>query len=54
MNVEINSNGNTISAPVVDCCPGCNSDHIDVTPNIFESLNIPKSEGVADVSFFLG
>ncbi|TIA89528.1 hypothetical protein E3P99_02006 [Wallemia hederae] len=49
--VEINSNGNTVSAPVVDCCPGCDGNHIDVTPNIFDSLDIALSEGVAPVAF---
>ncbi|TIC69400.1 hypothetical protein E3Q02_00831 [Wallemia mellicola] len=52
-NVEITSNGNTVSAPVVDCCPSCEENHIDLLPKVFESLGISQSEGVAQVSFTL-
>ncbi|EOR01724.1 hypothetical protein E3P92_00729 [Wallemia ichthyophaga] len=50
-NVQIESNGQTVSAPVVDCCPSCESNHIDLLPKVFESLGISQSEGVAPVTF---
>ncbi|KAF3061591.1 Papain inhibitor [Daldinia childiae] len=36
--ININYNGKTVSATVVDKCPGCAGDSIDVSPSVFEQL----------------
>ncbi|KAI8956441.1 RlpA-like double-psi beta-barrel-protein domain-containing protein-containing protein [Daldinia sp. FL1419] len=36
--VSISYNGKTASATVVDKCPGCAGDSIDVSPSVFEQL----------------
>ncbi|KAK8112187.1 RlpA-like double-psi beta-barrel-protein domain-containing protein-containing protein [Apiospora kogelbergensis] len=36
--IVINYGGKTATATVVDKCPGCSADSIDVSPSIFQSL----------------
>ncbi|KAK8035234.1 RlpA-like double-psi beta-barrel-protein domain-containing protein-containing protein [Apiospora rasikravindrae] len=36
--IVINYGGKTATATVVDKCPGCNTDSIDVSPSVFQSL----------------
>ncbi|KAI1382648.1 RlpA-like double-psi beta-barrel-protein domain-containing protein-containing protein [Hypoxylon trugodes] len=37
-NINIHYNGQTASAKVVDTCPGCGGDGIDVSPTVFKEL----------------
>ncbi|KAI1850673.1 hypothetical protein JX265_004384 [Neoarthrinium moseri] len=36
--ITITAKGKTASATVVDKCPGCSEDSIDVSPSVFEKL----------------
>lgn len=42
--------GNTITAMIVDECPGCGTNHLDLLPDAFSSLADP-STGVIDVTW---
>lgn len=42
--------GNSITAMIVDECPGCGQNHLDLFPDAFSEL-APQSEGVINVSW---
>ncbi|OCH93981.1 barwin-like endoglucanase [Obba rivulosa] len=43
--IQIEWQGNTVTATVEDLCPGCDSTSVDLTPTAFEAL-APTSVGV--------
>ena len=43
-------NGNTEDATIVDTCPGCTEDSIDVSPAVFEAL-APLGDGRVTVNW---
>ncbi|EMD32261.1 expansin-like protein [Gelatoporia subvermispora B] len=43
--IQIQWQGNTVTATVEDLCPGCDSTSVDLTPTAFEAL-APTSVGV--------
>ncbi|KAH9885938.1 RlpA-like double-psi beta-barrel-protein domain-containing protein-containing protein [Xylariomycetidae sp. FL2044] len=45
--ITIQANGKTTAAQVVDLCPGCPSDGLDVSPAIFDDI-APLDQGVVD------
>jgi expansin len=50
--VKVSSGGKTVTAMIVDQCPGCGSNHLDLFPDAFSSLANP-SAGIIDVSWTL-
>ncbi|KAI2618019.1 RlpA-like double-psi beta-barrel-protein domain-containing protein-containing protein [Hypomontagnella submonticulosa] len=48
--INIHYNGKTASATVVDKCPGCGGDSIDVSPSVFQTL-APLSAGRVQVTW---
>ncbi|KAI1373955.1 RlpA-like double-psi beta-barrel-protein domain-containing protein-containing protein [Hypoxylon crocopeplum] len=48
--INIHYDGKTVSAKVVDKCPGCTSNGIDVSPKVFEELADP-AEGRVSVTW---
>ncbi|KIY64552.1 hypothetical protein CYLTODRAFT_425109 [Cylindrobasidium torrendii FP15055 ss-10] len=49
--VKIEYNGEVTEAVVVDLCPGCANDNIDVTPAVFEHY-ASKDKGVINVNWW--
>ncbi|GAB7365038.1 hypothetical protein MBLNU230_g5819t1 [Neophaeotheca triangularis] len=43
-------NGNAITAMIVDQCPGCGTNHLDLFQDAFEEL-APAQEGIIDISW---
>ncbi|KAK0936889.1 hypothetical protein LTR29_011568 [Friedmanniomyces endolithicus] len=48
--VAVNYGGKTITAMIVDECPGCGTNHLDLFPTAFSALASP-SAGVIDVTW---
>ncbi|KAH9979993.1 riboflavin aldehyde-forming enzyme [Lactifluus volemus] len=48
--VQITSNGKTVEATMVDSCPGCGSNDLDMSPAVFKEL-APLSLGVIDITW---
>ncbi|KAJ2988307.1 hypothetical protein NUW58_g4046 [Xylaria curta] len=49
-NIKIHYQGKSTSAKVVDKCPGCSAESIDVSPSVFEKL-APKDLGRVKVTW---
>ena len=49
--VSVHHGGKSVTAMIVDECPGCGSNHLDLFPDAFADL-APKSEGVIPVSWY--
>ncbi|KAK5110062.1 hypothetical protein LTR62_006306 [Meristemomyces frigidus] len=48
--VAVTYGGKTITAMIVDECPGCGTNHLDLFPNAFTEL-APASKGIIDVNW---
>ncbi|KAI1826442.1 RlpA-like double-psi beta-barrel-protein domain-containing protein-containing protein [Xylaria intraflava] len=46
--INIHANGKTVGAKVVDTCPGCGTDDIDVSPGVFDQFG---GNGVISVTW---
>ncbi|KAK3669697.1 hypothetical protein LTR78_010449 [Recurvomyces mirabilis] len=48
--VAVTYGGKTITAMIVDQCPGCGTNHLDLFPTAFTSL-APASKGIIDINW---
>nr|OQO26452.1 hypothetical protein B0A51_06833 [Rachicladosporium sp. CCFEE 5018] len=48
--VQVNYGGKSVTAMIVDECPGCGTNHLDLFPSAFTSL-APASKGIIDITW---
>ncbi|KAK4949515.1 hypothetical protein LTR10_012133 [Elasticomyces elasticus] len=48
--VAVTHGGKTVTAMIVDQCPGCGSNHLDLFPDAFSALDSP-SKGIIDITW---